>query len=125
MRNCQPGSQRLRSSGRMSWFHTEVSADVEQCHVDRIILADRFHVFEVGCVAGVIDGWSAFDHHYKARGIPAVGSLGFSWAGFGVEHAARMDRRSHGDSHFTVGDLNLTADTHDGFSFSLLTREVG
>src|ERR1044072_7005400 len=125
MRDCQLGSQRLRCSGRMSWLHAEVSADVEQRQVDRIILADRFHVFEVGRVPGMINGGSAFDHDYEARGIYAVSSLGLSRAGFGVEHAARMNRRRHRNRPFAVRNLNLTTDAHDGFSFSLLTRKLG
>src|SRR5713101_6959277 len=61
LRNRKPRADRLGGLRSHLWFHAEVSANIDQRDVDRIVLTDRFHVFEVCSVARVINRRTVLD----------------------------------------------------------------
>src|SRR5437899_1448107 len=72
----------------------------------------------------MVNRGAVLNHDDEAGWVPAVCALGFVGTSFGVEDAARMNGRRHGDCYFAVGDLNFAANTHDCVCLGLLSGEV-
>src|SRR5215213_6633390 len=72
----------------------------------------------------MIDRRTISDDDHESRRIAAIRALGLSWAGFGIEDTARVDRWCHRNRDFPVRNFNLASDAHDSITFGSLFRKV-